>query len=189
MNEVMSAVGRRIRRLRQAQGLSLSELARRSNVGKATLSKIESGEANPRLETLLLLSEALRHSLGQLLAEETREVNIVRCEEGAPIVADFLDARYLQKIEADGGRIEVMAGGFRLGGVHESPPHAPGVVEHLIATSNRLRAGPAGQEEVIGPGDYLRFQADAPHSYEALDGEARFVALMQYPPATLHGRD
>ena len=49
----------RIRQLRERKGVSLRELARRSGVGVATLSRIESGEANPRLSTLLLLADAL----------------------------------------------------------------------------------------------------------------------------------
>jgi len=43
----------RIRQLRERKGVSLRELARRSGVGVATLSRIESGKAIPRLNTLL----------------------------------------------------------------------------------------------------------------------------------------
>ena len=49
----------RIRQLRERKGVSLRELARRADVGVATLSRIESGEANPRLSTLLQLADAL----------------------------------------------------------------------------------------------------------------------------------
>jgi transcriptional regulator with XRE-family HTH domain len=56
----------RIRRLRERKGVSLRELARRAGVGAATLSRIESGEANPRLSTLLLLAEVLGVFVGEL---------------------------------------------------------------------------------------------------------------------------
>ncbi|MCM2416499.1 helix-turn-helix transcriptional regulator [Streptomyces sp. RKAG290] len=52
-------LGRRLRALRQEQGLSLSELSRRSRVGKGTLSELESGQRNPTLETLYALTTAL----------------------------------------------------------------------------------------------------------------------------------
>src|SRR5918995_6173421 len=45
-------VGQRVRELRERRGLSLSELARRAAVGKATLSGLEAGTRNPPLETL-----------------------------------------------------------------------------------------------------------------------------------------
>ncbi|MHB1430723.1 MAG: helix-turn-helix domain-containing protein [Streptosporangiaceae bacterium] len=41
-------VGSAVRRLREHAGLSLSEVARRSGVGKATLSRLEAGERNRR---------------------------------------------------------------------------------------------------------------------------------------------
>lgn len=56
----------RIRQLRKRKGVNLRELARRSGVGVATLSRIESGEANPRLSTLLKLADVLGVFVGQL---------------------------------------------------------------------------------------------------------------------------
>lgn len=52
-------VGRRLKQLRVDSGLSLSELARRSGVGKGTLSELETGRRNPTLETLYALTTAL----------------------------------------------------------------------------------------------------------------------------------
>jgi transcriptional regulator with XRE-family HTH domain len=56
----------KVRQLRERKGVSLRELARRSSVGGATLSRIESGEANPRMSTLLQLADALGVFVGQL---------------------------------------------------------------------------------------------------------------------------
>src|SRR5262245_35253956 len=54
-----SEVGRRLRGLREARGLTLSELARTAHVGKATLSGLENGTRDPRLETLYAIAAAL----------------------------------------------------------------------------------------------------------------------------------
>lgn len=56
----------RIRQLRERKGVSLRELARRAGLGVATLSRIESGEANPRLSTLVQLTDVLEVSIQQL---------------------------------------------------------------------------------------------------------------------------
>ncbi len=61
--ELAQEVGARLRRLRQDRGLSLSELARRSGVGKGTLSELETGQRNPTLETLYALTTALEAPL------------------------------------------------------------------------------------------------------------------------------
>jgi transcriptional regulator with XRE-family HTH domain len=62
----------RIGQLRKRKGVSLRELARRAGVGLATLSRIESGEANPRLSTLLQLAEVLGVFVGDLFEKPSR---------------------------------------------------------------------------------------------------------------------
>jgi len=61
----------RIRQLRKRKGVSLRELARRAGVGVATLSRIESGAANPRLSTLLRLAEVLDVFVGKLFEKHS----------------------------------------------------------------------------------------------------------------------
>jgi transcriptional regulator with XRE-family HTH domain len=53
-------VGRRVRELRERRGMSLSELARRAAVGKATLSGLEAGTRNPTLDTLQAVGAAVQ---------------------------------------------------------------------------------------------------------------------------------
>lgn len=62
----------RIRQLREGKGVSLRELARLSGVGAATLSRIESGKANPRLSTLVLLADVLGVFVGDLFEKPLR---------------------------------------------------------------------------------------------------------------------
>lgn len=56
----------RIGQLRKRKGVSMRELARRTGLGVATLSRIESGEANPRLSTLIELANVLGVFIGDL---------------------------------------------------------------------------------------------------------------------------
>ena len=70
---------------------------------------------------------------------------------------------------------------FPPGQTRHSNPHPKGVVEHILLTEGRLRAGPQGAERDIDAGDVLRFPGDVPHSYAALDDKpARAIALMAY---------
>src|SRR4051794_678857 len=63
-------VGRRVREWRERRGMSLSELARRAVVGKATLSGLEAGTRNPTLDTLQAVAAALDLPLTTLLSPE-----------------------------------------------------------------------------------------------------------------------
>ncbi|MCC7271089.1 MAG: cupin domain-containing protein [Alphaproteobacteria bacterium] len=63
-------VGARIRRLRQENGLTLSELAQRSGISVGMLSQIERDLANPSLRTLTRIRMALAVPLSALFAED-----------------------------------------------------------------------------------------------------------------------
>ena len=54
------------------------------------------------------------------------------------------------------------------------------MIEHVLLTEGRLRAGPTDATVDLDAGDVLRFPGDVPHSYEALDGAARAIVLMAY---------
>jgi quercetin dioxygenase-like cupin family protein len=70
---------------------------------------------------------------------------------------------------------------FPAGQTRHSNPHPKGVVEHILLTEGRLRAGPDDALTDIDAGDVLRFPGDVPHSYAALDDRpARAIALMAY---------
>jgi transcriptional regulator with XRE-family HTH domain len=61
------ALGRRIRRLRQARALSIEALAYKAGMSAGHLGRIERGHGDPRLETLFGLSKALGVTFGDLM--------------------------------------------------------------------------------------------------------------------------
>ncbi|MGB9903684.1 MAG: helix-turn-helix domain-containing protein [Desulfotomaculales bacterium] len=67
---VYASLGRRIRRFRCRQGLSVSEIARRVGVSPGLISQIESGRTIPLLKTLESIARCLNVPLANLLTEE-----------------------------------------------------------------------------------------------------------------------
>lgn len=63
-----AALARAVRERRGRLGLTLDALSRRTGLSKGFLSQMEAGEANPTLNTLVRLAEALRTSPAGLLA-------------------------------------------------------------------------------------------------------------------------
>ena len=178
--EPVATVASNVRRLREARHLSLGALAARSGIGKATLSRLEAGRANPTIETLYALADALRVPLGDVVAPAGLSGQLVRAAEGSAVTGD-VDARIVDRIYGV-GLVEVIDLVFPAGRRREARPHAPGVVEHLLVTAGRVRAGPASELVELEEGDLLRFPGDVPHAYEAVGRrEARAVVLMAYP--------
>jgi transcriptional regulator with XRE-family HTH domain len=172
--EVAHAVARQLRALRTEQGLSLSGLAAAAGIGKGSLSEIEQGSRNPTLATLYALAGALHVPLAVLLAER---VGTQVSSEG--VTARLLDAHHVP----DRTAVEVYHLHLDAGSRRTSPPHGPGVVEHLLVTDGRLRAGRVGAEAEIGVGDELRWVSDVEHSYQALGGlSVDAVLVIRTPP-------
>ena len=47
-------------------GMSIAELSRRSKVSRVTISKIENGESNPTIKTIVALSKVLKKSPNEI---------------------------------------------------------------------------------------------------------------------------
>lgn len=67
MKSLAEEIGERVRRRREALGLSRAELAQRSDLSEDALGLIERGENAPRVENLVRLSVALRVPVDALL--------------------------------------------------------------------------------------------------------------------------
>ena len=62
-------LGRRIRRLRDAAGLSQVALAGAAGIGRVTLARLEKGEHTPRYETLSAVARVLGVDVSELLVD------------------------------------------------------------------------------------------------------------------------
>jgi transcriptional regulator with XRE-family HTH domain len=68
--DVRRMVGRNVRRLRSAAGLSQAELAERMGVDRSYVSGLERGQRNPTIVTLWHITKALGVRLRELVQEE-----------------------------------------------------------------------------------------------------------------------
>ncbi|MFB9905935.1 helix-turn-helix domain-containing protein [Allokutzneria oryzae] len=169
-----------LRALRERRGLSLSELARRSDIAKGTLSQLESGTGNPTIETVFSLSNALEVPVSSLLTERVaQDVVLIRSAGLDVLSGDAVDLRMLRRMDVTDTVFELYDQRVRPGETQRSTGH-PGR-EHTVVTSGFLRVGPAEAPYTLGPGDYVCFSAQQPHLYEAVDGPVTSVLLLEYP--------
>jgi transcriptional regulator with XRE-family HTH domain len=77
-SRVEDVVRRRLRSLRAARGWTLDELARRSNIGASTISRIETGHRRLAVDQLADLARALETTVDGLLAEDDDEDVVIR---------------------------------------------------------------------------------------------------------------
>lgn len=68
-------VVRLLRAERIARGVSMNELARRTGLRQPTISILESGQPNPKLDSLLRIAAALELDLGDVISTAVRSVS------------------------------------------------------------------------------------------------------------------
>jgi transcriptional regulator with XRE-family HTH domain len=179
-------IGRRVTGLRRERGLSLSELAARAGIGKATLSGVEAGTRNPTLETLYAITGQLGLPLAAVLAEPTSDpAHPDRDREPgfADVHGDAVTAHLHAVFEEPTATFEFYRLRIRPGRRQTSPAHSPGTTEHLSVFAGRGLAGPADAPLPLVPGGYATWQADRPHVFEAT--EEVVAALMIRSPRLL----
>ena len=139
-----SAVGPRIKALRDAMGFSLRDLAERSGVSAPMLSQVERGETSPTLAVAEKIAAGLELTLSQLL----------RLDEGQNVAVTRVGQR--RRFERGGHRFEeltpplpgqradvslhTLEPGASTGGREDPPMHEPGSRETAFVLNGRAGA-------------------------------------------------
>jgi transcriptional regulator with XRE-family HTH domain len=175
-------LGDRVRELRRGRGLTLEELAERSGVSRAMISKVERGEKNPTLVVAAKVAEGLEITLAELLGTEERRKIIVVPRERRMVMRDPETGFERQLLSPSLGRraVEFIRNIVpRESTSGEFLPHRRGVEEYVVVEKGRLRAIIGGEEYLLEEGDALYFEADVSHRFDnAGDGECSYYLVI-----------
>ncbi len=184
-----TAVGARVRALREAMGLSLRQLAERSGVSATTLSQVERGTTSPTLQIAARIARGLELRLSQLLRlDEDGAVTVVRARERrqGPTRAGGRSRGHRYEVltpPLPGQRAElsrhVLAPGAATGGADDPPMHEPGSRETALVEAGSVVLHCDGVVHPLATGDCVTFDADLPHHFDNPGpDEAAFLAIV-----------
>jgi XRE family transcriptional regulator, regulator of sulfur utilization len=166
----IASIGGRVRALREAQRLSLRDLADRSGVSAPMLSQVERGETSPTLQVAARIAAGLELRLSQLLRLD--EDGIVTVVRGADRRTGGADGHRYEILTPPlpGQRAEVslhrLAPGASTGGPGDPPMHEPGSRETALVQSGTACLVVDGARHELHDGDAVTFDADLPHHFE-----------------------
>lgn len=171
---VAAQVGSSARRLRMAQGLTLAEVSLSAGISQGMLSRLETGDVSPSLETLAALSAALGSNVAALFRDgvpATSDAQHVRRGEGLEVVRRGTKRGHTYHLLAsDRGPRRVFEPFLvTLTSKSEVFPefdHPGTEFIHILEGSLRYRHGP--ESYLLRPGDSLTFRGDVPHGPEKL---------------------
>jgi transcriptional regulator with XRE-family HTH domain len=162
-DELPERLGKNVRQLRQARGLTQQQMAKLCELPRATWANIESGTANPTLAVLHRVARALQVPLEELIAPPRADVK--HYPAGAlpirvrgrvtvsSLLPDSLPGTTIERLE--------LPPASRMVGV----PHMPGTREYLRCESGALELVAGGESYLLAPGDVVVFRGDQRHSY------------------------
>jgi transcriptional regulator with XRE-family HTH domain len=161
--ELASRLGRNIRQLREARGLTQEQVAHLAEVPRSTWASLESGAANPTLAVLNRVAHVLQVSLEELVAAPRGEGKLYARDALPREVRSGVEIRKLLPDPIPGMAIDRMElpPGARMTGV----PHTPGAREYLACEAGEIQLAVAGERWTLRPGDVVAFRGDQRHSY------------------------
>jgi transcriptional regulator with XRE-family HTH domain len=174
-------IAQRVRLERDARGWSLADLAARSGVAKATISKIERGEMSPTATLLVRLAGAFDLTLAGLLLRAEGGADRVSRAADQPVWRDP-DSGYVRRqlfLRPD-HPVELVAVEMPPGGRVDMPASSYAHIRQVVwVRDGELTLTEGGQIHRLGPGDALGFgpPADAVFANEAAAPCSYVVAL------------
>ena len=178
-----SAVGARVKALREAMGLSLRDLAERSGVSAPMLSQVERGETSPTLAVAERIASGLDLSLSQLLRlDERAHVVVTRAAERRTRTRRGHRTEELTP-PLPGQRADVslhaLEPGAATGTAGDPPLHEPGARETAVVLGGSVTLLIDDERHDLKAGDSVTFDADLPHHFENRGRTAaKFLAVV-----------
>ncbi len=164
-------IATRVAALRQAQALSLAELAQRSGVSKAMISKVERAQSSPTAVLLGRLAAGLGVPLAQLLTEEKAQPQRLRHRAAQEVWRDP-KAGYLRRQVAErhaGSGVELVEVELpRSAQVGYPRWSGKPYRQCLWMLEGALRVDYGDERFELAPGDCLDFGVDRPLVFRAL---------------------
>lgn len=167
-DQAVAAMAARIRQLRAHTGLTLEQLAQRSGVSRAMLSKVERGEKSPTLPVIVRIAGGFNMSLSSFLGAEPdpSDVAIIRAAKRLTFKdpETGFERAVLSPAHLDNG-VEVV--------LHRIPPgQSSGVLpaysvpteKYLVVHEGRLTVFVDGKPHQLAAGDSMYFEVKGPYS-------------------------
>jgi transcriptional regulator with XRE-family HTH domain len=171
---IAARVGASARRLRLAQGLTLAELAQNAGISAGMLSRLETGDVSPSLETLAALAKALGITLTALFRDDSAsgsDAQLVKKGDGLEVVRRGTKRGHTYHLLASDRGPKRVFEPFLVTLTSKSEvfpefDHPGTEFIHVLEGSLRYRHGT--ETFLLRPGDSLTFRGDVPHGPERL---------------------
>jgi DNA-binding XRE family transcriptional regulator/quercetin dioxygenase-like cupin family protein len=169
-NEVERVVRARLRSLRHTLGLSLDDLAARTDLSPSTISRVETGKRTISLDVLLPLARGLHVDLDVLLDVRSDDDVVIR-----PVSSRAGGRTTWMLSRPTGNTIAVKMRLEPARRAVEQRVH-PGH-DWFFVTEGRVRLALGDRDIIVETGEAAEFATMTPHALAAIDGPAELIMI------------
>ena len=180
----IARIGRRVRSWREADGLTLQELARRSGLATSTVQKIEKAQMVPSVAVILKLARGLHRRASELLYDGSDEVEVLQLRKGERHAVGVSGKLRVERLSADLSEPALEMWRVTLyPGISSGRDAIEYEGEELVVCEAGAVTFRVGEQEYrLEPGDTLHFKASIPHVWRNDDdAPARFTVTGTLP--------
>lgn len=182
IDEVIAAVGPRLRMLRTDRGTTLSTLADTTGISVSTLSRLESGDRKPSLELLLPIARAHQVPLDELISAPPVEDPRVK---STPVRREHVTILPLTRRPGGMQAFKLIVDPDR----KEPSPRVHEGYEWLYVLNGELRLVLGEHDIVMKPGEAAEFDTRVPHWFGAVgDRPVEILSLFGPQGERMHVR-
>ncbi|MFO1038570.1 MAG: XRE family transcriptional regulator [Geminicoccaceae bacterium] len=180
------AIGYEVRRQREKLHVTIAELAKAANLSAGMLSKIENGATSPSLGSLEALAKALQVPIATFFKsyDDTRSATFVKAGQGLAIERRGTRAGHQYQLLGHVPSGPLMVEPYLVTLTAESdvfPVFQHAGIEFIYVLEGEVGYRHGARTWLLGPGDSLYFDADAPHGPEELRKlPIRFLSVITY---------
>jgi transcriptional regulator with XRE-family HTH domain len=169
VNQIVSSIGPKVKKLRQEQRLSLQQLAVKAEVSAAAIHKIERNDMVPTITTLLKVATALGHPVTDFVEQASGQPEPVAFTPASERPALFTPHVGLALAGISGPdapfRSAVALATVEPGADSGDKPLLHAGEELIFTLEGTLVFDIAGARHEVGVGDALHFLGDQPHHW------------------------
>lgn len=164
MRDINTNIGKNLKKIRKARGLTIEALAINAGVSKSMVSEIERGVRNPSITILWSIANSLKMPLNYFLKEDDSPTRIYKIAEENVIGEQGYSCYPLMNFDEE-KRFEIYFNEYQPQSQTEEAAHYEGVEEYALITSGTLSLNLDGEKFTVSEGEVIHFRADRLHYY------------------------
>ncbi len=177
-------LGKTLKRLRKEKHITLVELARKSGVAIATLSRIENGKMIGRVESHIKLCEVLGVTLPDLYKDFSKKtIDVAKDKVGHTVgIQDNKFSSELLISDTHNKKIIPLVIRILKGEQTSNDKTNTGVDKFIYMLQGKVEANIGNEKYGLSQNDSIYFDSSVPHHFKNTGiGEARFICIVAPP--------